>query len=262
MRLKIGRDTMRNSSVGMMALAAAFVAVGCGSPTASADNSAGTSTAKKYTYKFTSDAGISIAQEQDNGKLKKLYASRGSKYGSARQDPFALTKDELEFETSQGALRTFNETGGYQMDYVPSETEEVAPTVEQQPYRRLSGIVVGDSVLAIIDMNDGSESQIIHPGERIPNSPWTVVSIDKEKAVLRRDGNVLPKEITVRLETPPPGQGGFSGGATGPGAGAGYPGGPGAGAGYPGGGRGFPGGGRGFPGGPGGPGFPGGPGGK
>jgi hypothetical protein len=69
----------------------------------------------------------------------------------------------------------------------------IIPVVEPQPYRRLSGIVVGDSVLALIVMGDGAGPQIIRPGLRIPNSPWRVISIDEEQAVLRRDGDVLPR---------------------------------------------------------------------
>jgi hypothetical protein len=89
--------------------------------------------------------------------------------------------------------------------------------------------VVGDSVLALIDMGNGT-TELIRPGQRIPGSEWTVVSIDEEKAILRRGGNRLPRQVTVRLELPPPGfggggnTGGFPGGPTGPG---GPPGGPG-----------------------------------
>jgi bifunctional DNA-binding transcriptional regulator/antitoxin component of YhaV-PrlF toxin-antitoxin module len=76
--------------------------------------------------------------------------------------------------------------------------DEVAEVIEPQPFRRLAGIMVGDSVLAIIDMGDGN-LQIVRPGQQIPGTEWTVASIDEEKAVLRRSGNKKPKEVVVPL---------------------------------------------------------------
>jgi len=137
-----------------------------------------------------------------------------------RFDPFALLSEERGYELSQTSERFASESGGFSFDYVPPV--ETAPTVvvEPQPYRRLAGVIVGESVLALIDMGDG-RLEIIRPGQRIPNSEWTVISIDEEKAVLRRSGNKLPRQVIVRLESPPynPGQGG--GGAP---AGGGLPG--------------------------------------
>jgi hypothetical protein len=79
--------------------------------------------------------------------------------------------------------------------------------LEVQPYRRLAGILVGETVSAILIMENG-EPHIVKPGYRIPNSEWTVVSIDQDKAILRRGGSKKPNEITVRLESPPAGTGG------------------------------------------------------
>jgi hypothetical protein len=106
----------------------------------------------------------------------------------------------------------------------PIEVADQSEIVEPQPYRRLAGILVGDTVSAIIIMEDGS-AHIIKPGMRIPNSPWRVVSIDEEKAILRRAGNRKPTQITIRLETPlggvPAQGGGRPGGPGGPGSGPG-----------------------------------------
>jgi hypothetical protein len=122
-----------------------------------------------------------------------------------RPDPFALSSMEQSFEHSQQSERLFGQIGGFPTYVQPVETGPPKVQIEPQPYRRLSGVIVGDSVLAIIDMGNGAEPQLIRPGEHIPNSPWVVASIDQDRAVLRRDGDILPKEIEVRLETSPVG---------------------------------------------------------
>jgi hypothetical protein len=120
-----------------------------------------------------------------------------------RPDPFALRPIELGYEAKQEAFRIFGQTGGFFPSmFTPIEERFEVQVVEPQPYRRLAGVLVGDTVTAIIDMG-GGRMHIVRPGQQIPNSPWRVVSIDEEKAVLRRSGNVLPKEIVVRLESSP-----------------------------------------------------------
>ncbi len=236
---KMNQQAFRKSFGLIAALAASSALVGCGGPSATDSGSVAAAPVKKYSYTVKSEAGIEVKQDTDTSKLKKLYLAAASKYGPARHDPFALTQYETAFETNQTGERAFNDLNGYQMDYVPNIQDDPVPVLEPQPYRRLAGVVVGDSVLAIIEMGDGSDAQIVRPGQRIPNTEWTVVSIDQEKAVLRRDGDKLPKEITVRLETPKPGTPGYNaGGAGGFQGGAGFPGGPGGG--FPGGGGGGP----------------------
>ena len=176
------------------------------------------------------DAGWGKGVGFGDGKLVADLKGRNSgNHGQSfapRFDPFALLGEERSYELSQTSERFAQESGGFSFDYEPPVV--VAPTVinEPQPYRRLAGVIVGESVLGLIDMGDG-RLEIIRPGQRIPNSEWTVISIDEDKAVLRRSGNRLPRQITVRLESPPynPGQGG--GGAGGPAGvgGAGAPGG-------------------------------------
>lgn len=133
---------------------------------------------------------------------------------SPRNDPFALLGEERSFEAQQSSERVFSESG-WRFDYEAPPPVDVVDTLEPQPYRRLAGVIVGESVLALIDMGDG-RLEIIRPGQRIPNSEWIVVSIDEDKAVLRRPGNRLPRQIVVRLESPPAGFGGTpSGGGQG-----------------------------------------------
>jgi hypothetical protein len=129
-------------------------------------------------------------------------------------------------------LRVFGQIGGFTVQYTPPEVESPEPQdfPEPQPYRRLAGVVVGDSVLALIDMGDGT-LRVIRPGETIEGTEWRVASIDSDKAILRRSGNRTPRQVIVRLESPPAGigGGGFPGGAPG-----GFPGGPGGAPGRPG----------------------------
>ncbi len=163
----------------------------------------GTAQGPKFTGP-SSDAGVKAFQDPDTSSFKQLVAAKAATLPRPRPDPFALTGYEKSFDYSQQAERVFGEIGGFPTYVQP--TEPVAPqvVVEPQPYRRLSGVVVGDSVLAIIEMGEGKQPELIRPGMKVPHSEeWTVVSIDQDKAVLRRNGNVLPKEIEVRLETAP-----------------------------------------------------------
>jgi hypothetical protein len=231
-------------------MAAMFLS-GCAGGPISVPQSAPTGVSKGPKFKGPdSDAGVKATQDTDATVFKKMVQARAASF-HPRGDAFALTADEKSYDYSQSAERVFSEIGGFPTYVQPSEP--VAPQVvtEQQPYRRLSGVVVGDSVLAIIDMGNGAAPVLIRPGMHIPNTEWTVVSIDLDKAVLHRSGNVLPNTIEVRLETPPANYASGTGGAPGGYPGAGYPGG-----GYPGGG--YPGGGYPGAGGPRGPGGPGG----
>jgi len=212
---------------------AAAVLTGCGggaAPVADTSSSTAAITPKPDNFVANVDAGNpdnwpKSAPPMDLATMKTLVASRSL---PSRTDPFALHKEERAFETKQAGARIFQETGGnFALEYVPPPELDTRPVFEEQPYRRLAGVIVGDSVLAIIEMGNGQPPQIIRPGERIPNSEWTVVSINEDRAILRRSGNKLPKEITVRLESVPFNQqGGGTGGAP-SGTGGGTGGGPG-----------------------------------
>lgn len=188
---------------------------------------------KPVVINFTSPAGIPEAAPAVPADPKTLTALKSFQ---KRPDPFALKSNERQFDTSETASRVFTETG-FTVQYQEPEPEVIKQEdiPEPQPYRRLAGVVVGDSILALIDMGGGA-LEVIRPGQQIPNSEWRVISIDSEKAVLRRNGNRTPRQIVVRLESPPPGMGGtigqpgggFPGGPGGPGGGPGRPGGPGS----------------------------------
>ena len=94
------------------------------------------------------------------------------------------------------------------MGWYPNIAEEPVEAtttleLEPQPPRRLAGILVGESITALIDMGDGTGLQPIRPGQEIKSgsTTWIVQSIDEEKAILRRVGDdKRPKYVVVRLE--------------------------------------------------------------
>jgi hypothetical protein len=212
---------MKKLCLGTAALAVVFAAVGCqeNQPPPSPP----TVNLAPNKYDPPVDAGwknvvqgpldISALKAQNMGNHGQSFASRN--------DPFALLREEKAYDISQTSERFLSETP-FRFDYEEPPPPQSMDIVEPQPYRRLAGVIVGESVLALIDMGDG-RLEIIRPGQRIPNSEWTVVSIDEEKAVLRRGGNRLPRQIVVRLESPPFQGGG--GGATPGGGGGNRPGG-------------------------------------
>lgn len=152
------------------------------------------------TTQTTAVAGVPV---QNPGPASLVTALIQSYQPHSRIDPWALTREEISFEAKERNARVFATTGNYfPAVFVPQVERTTIVTQEPQPYRRLAGVLVGESVMAIIDMGDGRPMELIRPGMQIPNSPWRVISIDEEKAVLRRSGNKLPKEIVVRLETP------------------------------------------------------------
>lgn len=125
-----------------------------------------------------------------------------------RPDPFALLGPEAIFERDQQRERVFSETGFFGTIYEePEDTSKEEIRLEPQPYRRLVGVLLGDGVSALIQMEDGKVYDV-RPGSKIvmptqPPTEWTVQSIDADRAVIRRGGNVLPKEVIVRLEPDP-----------------------------------------------------------
>lgn len=152
-------------------------------------------------------AGVPIRAVSDPAVVAKMIP-RGPFV--ARRDPFALLPIEAAFDKYAAAIVRARSAPSFPMYYraVP-ERVEVTP-VEQQPYRRLAAILIGESVSALIDMGDGRGMIRIRPGQRIPGSEWIVDSIDNEKAVLRRipESKKRPTEVIVRLESPPRGLGG------------------------------------------------------
>jgi hypothetical protein len=162
-----------------------------------------------------------VARELKPMSREELIASSAVSR-AARNNPFALFGEELQFQTGiryDRILSQLPQTDGFAyappmfvVSQPPTPPEMVEP--EPQPYRRLSGVYFGDTVSAIIEMEDG-KPYLIYPGSRVGDTEWYVESIDAEKAVLVRAGNKVPKRIVVRLETPPA----FGGGGTDPGGG-------------------------------------------
>ena len=85
-----------------------------------------------------------------------------------RHDPFSLSPQEMAFDQSQTTERLLQQGGNMETMYVsPPPPDDTPPPVEPQPYRRVSGILVGDSVVAIIEMGDGKPPVIVRPGTEI-----------------------------------------------------------------------------------------------
>jgi len=149
----------------------------------------------------TVTAGVPLPPASDSGQWTKMAKA---KTFASRPDPFALTASEETYDSEAFAQWMFDQWGLVQAyDPIP---EPVLPDVRPEPQpadRRLAGVLIGDSVVAIIEMGNGASPQIVHPGERVPGTEWTVVSIDPEKAILHRDGDRQPHDVTVRLEPRP-----------------------------------------------------------
>lgn len=234
-----------------LALTAASFLVGCGGGAGGTiEPTSAVPKVKPIDFKPDVDAGIPVSQpesidvEETAGRTYRdnllLLAARFP-YMQVPAKAFDLRLGEKAYEAQQEMERFYGSSGQFAVSYTPPEEKVDTTIFEPQPYRRLSGIVVGSAVTALIEMGNG-KTELIRPGMKIPDSEWTVISIDDEKAVLRRSGNRAPKQIVVRLESPPPGTSpalGGQGGFGGPGGPPGGPGGP-------------PGGAPGFPGGPGG----------
>ncbi|MBN9500394.1 MAG: hypothetical protein BGO01_03440 [Armatimonadetes bacterium 55-13] len=237
---KCGDSLKKYLKVGVPFFALSLILTGCGSDS-EGPLEAVTITLPNEKFDANVDAGDQV-QPGDLTLVAELKNRNSGNHGqsfASRTDPFALMAEEKAFEVSQSSERLLADSG-FSFDYEEPEQKDDTPVLEPQVYRRLAGVIVGESVLALIDMGDGRPLEIIRPGQRIPNSEWTVVSIDDEKAILRRNGNKLPRQIVVRLESPPfnPNQGGGApggpnggpGGAPGRGApgrpGMGGPGGP------------------------------------
>jgi hypothetical protein len=152
------------------------------------------------TFRPEADAGVPVVP----GDPATLIVARTF---SPRANPFALRPAERTFEQNQLADNLVQIGGGWRFDYEPQPERQPTFIDEPQPYRRLAGVLIGESVTALIDMGDGQGIRSIRPGQRIEGTEWTVVSIDEEKAVLRRvprpGVNVRPNEVIVRLEPVP-----------------------------------------------------------
>lgn len=124
-----------------------------------------------------------------------------------RSDPFALSAIEANFDRAQSAESLLMAMDWDTPTTLSLDTEGGGPRiiVEPVPQWRLSGIIIANGVLGILEMGVGGDTIQIRPGTKIPGTEWTVVSIDSERAILRREGNKRPLEFAVNLQGPLPG---------------------------------------------------------
>lgn len=222
-------------SLGLLALAA-FVMVGCRETVTTTPSSpTGVSRAGEL-YQAEAEAGVSLDPAAATEGVETVQQIAARRSWASRNDPFSLLASEAAFEREQAFERVLTESGGYRMYYEEPEInyEEERPVIEPMPVWRLAGIAVTEgAVMALLDT--GRTVDTIRPGQMVAGTEWMCVSIDTERAIFRRSGNTLPKEIIVDLGAPldgglggagggrPAGGGGRPGGIGAPGAPAGGP---------------------------------------
>lgn len=153
-----------------------------------------------------------------------------------RRDPFAPLPEE---QTAMEA-EAFDPERYFVLASPPQPPKvELPEPFEPQPRRRVAGVIIGNTVSAILEQ-EGELPRIVYPGDMV--GEFRVVAITTDGVILRRPrGN--PREVRVPLQPPSEGVGGAAGGGAAPGFG-GAPGVPGGRGGAPGiGGVGTPGGG-------------------
>jgi hypothetical protein len=206
---------MKNNNNFLLVGALAFLAVGCADPNLALEEMPSNGNKKaNVEYVPSAKAGVQkdLAKTQDEKKLKNLIAAT-AKYGR-RQNPFALSVSEIVFDKAQASERFLAEEGDMGNRFeLPEDKAPAVVELEPQPYRRLSGVVIGQAIYALLEEN--GRTYIIRPGMMLPESNWKVVLIDKERAVITRTGDKLPKELEIRLESPPPGFNSGGGGRAG-----------------------------------------------
>lgn len=167
------------------------------------------------------DAGIPVTQPEDptGERTRQVALERAF---ARRTDPFALSAAERAFDAEQRAARLLADLGGFSVYFeLPEEPADRPPRREPPPLWRLSGVILGDAVIALLVREEGRPAQLLTPGTRIEGTDWRVVSIDTERAVLRRSGDVEPKEISVFLQDRMPSPAAAQPGGGAPGAGQG-----------------------------------------
>ena len=159
-------------------------------------------------YDLSAETGVPMSPAAAAENMREWADTEDFAY---RSDPFALLPEERTFDLDQHAERLIS-TNSWSLEITPTldMDEDAPPVLQPLPVWRLSGIIVSNGVLALLDM--GGRTIEIRPGTRIPGTPWTVVSIDEERAILKRDDNVLPSEFAVELTGPMVTIGGGGGG--------------------------------------------------
>ncbi len=183
----------------------------------------------------TAEAGVLVNASSAASEALVREQAKGMLVAS-RANPFFLLGAEVGYEREQFAANQTAQMGFYRMAG-QSLPQPAQPTFinEAQPPRRMAGVLIGESVSALIDMNDGTPGglKVIRPGSEIAGPSgqieWIVQSIDEEKAVLvRKDPKRYPRRVVVRLQLDlgdgDPGGGSAPAGGTGaPAGGSGNP---------------------------------------
>ncbi|MEP0767199.1 MAG: hypothetical protein HRF45_11740 [Fimbriimonadia bacterium] len=178
-------------------------------------------------------AGVAVKKRTAEGIPEGSAAYPRIRY-VARADPFSVLPVEMAADERARQQQLLAMLGDFQL-FAEPKPKPVNPAlipVEPQPYRRLSGIVRGEAVAAILEVPGVSDPVVVQPGDKV--GEWTVRSIDNEKLVLVRSGDKRPNTVEVKLEALPAtlassgtgvGAGGptMGGMAPGPGAGIGGP---------------------------------------
>lgn len=196
--------------------------VGCGSSADSVAAPAALPMPKDITEspQLSAEAGVPLPETADPTFAETRKIAEEKPF-AVRGDAFALLGPEKVFDRQQRSELLFGKLQGFSVEWEPPvEKPDPEEEREPQPYRRLAGILLGDAVMALIEMENGQTYQV-RPGQQIPDSEWSVFSIDSEKAILRRKGNKLPREIAVPLESRRSGGGGGGGSDSGQPAGGG-----------------------------------------
>lgn len=122
-----------------------------------------------------------------------------------RRDPFAPLPEE------QAAMEAeaFDPERYFVLASPPQPPKvELPEPFEPQPRRRVAGVIIGNTVSAILEQ-EGELPRIVYPGDMV--GEFRVVAITTDGVLLRRPrGN--PREVRVPLQPPSDGAGGAAGG--------------------------------------------------
>jgi len=208
---------MRQFAISLAVAGIALGIVGCGQEQTAAAPATVTGVARVEEPVIQADAGVDLLNPEAE-MPDIMTVAQGRNFGS-RNDPFSLLAVEAAFNQAQMAEKVLADFGGFSIEFQePEEAVEDEPVFQPRPAWRLAGVVISDGIVALLDMGGGQVIEI-RPGQRVGQTEWVCVSIDAERAVLRRPGNTLPREIVVNLEGPigNMGGGGGGGGGTAPG---------------------------------------------
>ena len=165
-------------------------------------------------------APAAVPVSPSTGPIQQSEMGAGREFGS-RQNPFRLLPPEAEYDLSQRTEFFLGQAGSWtnptEVSLASLREIEEPIVIEPVPLWRLSGVIIGEGVLALLDT--GLAVHEVRPGTQVPDSEWMVVSIDSEHALLRREGNKLPREFAVGLKGPISGTFPTSGAAAGAGGG-------------------------------------------